>query len=41
MIPLAAYKQEAFKLYLLDVGLLSAMAGLSAQNLADPNTENH
>ncbi|GHV86822.1 ATPase [Spirochaetia bacterium] len=38
-LPLAAYKQEAFKLYLLDVGLLSAMAGLSAQNLADPNTD--
>jgi predicted AAA+ superfamily ATPase len=38
-LPLAAYKQEAFKLYFLDVGLLSAMAGLSTQNLADPNTD--
>jgi predicted AAA+ superfamily ATPase len=34
-----AYEQDAFKLYLLDVGLLSAMAGLSLQNLADPNTD--
>jgi predicted AAA+ superfamily ATPase len=35
LLPLAAYRElEAFKLYLVDVGLLSAMAGLSAENLA-------
>jgi predicted AAA+ superfamily ATPase len=37
-LPLAAYKKESFKLYMLDVGLLSALAGLSMQNLAEPNT---
>jgi predicted AAA+ superfamily ATPase len=33
-LPLAGFAEDAFKLYLLDVGLLSAMSGLSAQNLA-------
>jgi hypothetical protein len=28
-LPLASYQKEAFKLYMLDVGLLSAQAGLS------------
>ncbi|MDR1402055.1 MAG: ATP-binding protein [Puniceicoccales bacterium] len=38
-LPLAAYKQDAFKVYMLDVGLLSARVGLTMQNLADPNPE--
>ena len=37
LLPLAAYKKDAFKLYPLDVGLLSAQAGLSSQNLAEPD----
>lgn len=38
-LPLAAYKQEAFKVYMLDVGLLSAKSGLMIQNLTNPNHE--
>jgi predicted AAA+ superfamily ATPase len=38
-IPLASYQEIAFKLYMLDVGLLSAKAGLTIQNLAEPNQE--
>jgi predicted AAA+ superfamily ATPase len=38
-LPLSAYKKEAFKLYLLDVGLLSAQVGLTIQNLTNPNPE--
>jgi predicted AAA+ superfamily ATPase len=37
-LPLASYQKEAFKLYMLDVGLLSAQAGLSRQNLSEPET---
>jgi predicted AAA+ superfamily ATPase len=37
-LPLAAYKKEAFKLYMLDVGLLSARVGLTIQNLTNPNS---
>jgi predicted AAA+ superfamily ATPase len=42
-LPLSAYQKEAFKLYLLDVGLLSAQAGLTMQNLleSDPDVFNH
>ena len=37
-IPLSAYQDfSAFKLYLLDVGLLSAMAGVDAKTLLDEN----
>ena len=37
-IPLSAYQDfSAFKLYLLDVGLLSAMAGVDARTLLDEN----
>jgi predicted AAA+ superfamily ATPase len=36
-LPLSAYGKEAFKLYMIDVGLLSACAGLTLQNLAEPN----
>jgi predicted AAA+ superfamily ATPase len=40
MLPLTAYQErEAFKLYMVDVGLLSAQAGLTIQNLAEPNAE--
>ncbi len=38
-LPLAAYKKEAFKVYILDVGLLSAQSGLTIQNLTNPNPE--
>jgi predicted AAA+ superfamily ATPase len=38
-LPLAGFAESAFKLYLFDVGLLSAMAGLTVQNLADPKNE--
>ena len=38
-LPLAAYKKEAFKVYMLDVGLLSAQSGLTIQNLTNPNPE--
>ena len=38
-LPLSAYKKDAFKLYLLDVGLLSAQADLTIQNLTNPNTD--
>lgn len=38
-IPLKAYKNlDAFKIYMLDVGLLSAMTELSAQTLLNGNT---
>ena len=42
-LPLAAYKKEAFKVYMLDVGLLSAQSGLTIQNLtnSDPEVFNH
>jgi uncharacterized protein len=37
-IPIKAYENtEAFKLYILDVGLLGAMANISASNLLEPN----
>jgi predicted AAA+ superfamily ATPase len=36
-LPLSAYGKEAFKLYMIDVGLLSARTGLTLQNLAEPN----
>ena len=37
-VPLSAYQDfSAFKLYLLDVGLLSAMAGLDSKTLLDVN----
>jgi predicted AAA+ superfamily ATPase len=36
-LPLSAYGKEAFKLYMIDVGLLSAQAGLTLQNLAESN----
>ncbi|MDR0822282.1 MAG: ATP-binding protein [Endomicrobium sp.] len=38
-LPLAAYAKEAFKLYMLDVGLLSAKSDLTIQNLSEPNYE--
>ncbi|GHT47442.1 hypothetical protein AGMMS49936_08170 [Endomicrobiia bacterium] len=38
-IPLSSYRETAFKLYMLDVGLLSAKAGLTIQNLVDTNQE--
>lgn len=38
-LPLAAYKKEAFKVYMLDVGLLSAQSGLTIQNLTNQNPE--
>ncbi|MBQ7673438.1 MAG: ATP-binding protein [Alphaproteobacteria bacterium] len=38
-LPLAAYKKEAFKVYMLDVGLLSAQSGLTIQNLTNPDPE--
>ncbi|MDR3274936.1 MAG: ATP-binding protein [Endomicrobium sp.] len=38
-LPLAGYQQDAFKLYMVDVGLLSAKTGLTIQNLADSNPE--
>jgi predicted AAA+ superfamily ATPase len=37
--PLSAYKEEAFKLYALDVGLLSAWVGLTIRNLVEPNPD--
>lgn len=36
-VPIAAYKERAFKLFYLDVGLLSAMCGLSAKVLLEPS----
>ncbi|GHU54233.1 ATPase [Spirochaetia bacterium] len=38
-LPLAGFQDEAFKLYMADLGLLSAMTGLTVQNLADPDPE--
>jgi predicted AAA+ superfamily ATPase len=38
-LPLAGFQDEAFKLYMADVGLLSARTGLTIQNLADPDPE--
>lgn len=38
-LPLSAYGKEAFKLYMIDVGLLSACTGLTLQNLAEPNSK--
>jgi predicted AAA+ superfamily ATPase len=38
-LPLAGYVDRAFKLYMVDVGLLSALAGLTARNLAQPNPQ--
>jgi predicted AAA+ superfamily ATPase len=38
-LPLSAYKDDAFKLYALDVGLLSAWVGLTMQNLAEQNSD--
>ncbi len=38
-LPLASYKKDAFKAYMLDIGLLSAQAGLTIQNLINPDTE--
>jgi predicted AAA+ superfamily ATPase len=38
-LPLMAYRQEPFKLFMLDVGLLSAQAGLTGQNLAQSDPE--
>lgn len=38
-LPLVAYKKNAFKVYMLDVGLLSAQSGLTIQNLTNPNPE--
>lgn len=35
--PVAAYKERVFKLFYLDVGLLSAMCGLSAKVLLEPS----
>jgi predicted AAA+ superfamily ATPase len=42
-LPLSAYEEAAFKLYMLDVGLLSAKSGLTARDLAqgDPEVFNH
>jgi predicted AAA+ superfamily ATPase len=37
-LPLAGFEDQAFKLYLADVGLLSARCGLTAQNLAEPDS---
>jgi predicted AAA+ superfamily ATPase len=40
MLPLVSYQeQQAFKLYVIDVGLLSAKTGLTIQNLARPDAE--
>jgi len=36
-LPLAAYKDNAFKLYLLDVGLVGAAVGLEARTLLEGN----
>lgn len=36
-VPVAAYKERAFKLFYLDVGLLAAMCGLSAKTLLEPS----
>jgi predicted AAA+ superfamily ATPase len=38
-LPLSAYQKEPFKLYMLDVGLLSARVGLTIQNLTNPDPE--
>jgi predicted AAA+ superfamily ATPase len=38
-LPLAGFAEDTFKLYLLDVGLLSAMSGLTAENLTEPGEE--
>jgi predicted AAA+ superfamily ATPase len=37
-LPLSAYKQDAFKLFMLDVGLLSAMTRLEQENLSTPDS---
>jgi len=34
LIPLSAYEERAFKVYLLDVGLLGAMTGLNQKTIA-------
>jgi predicted AAA+ superfamily ATPase len=39
IVPLSSYQETAFKLYMIDIGLLSAKAGLSIQNLAEPSRE--
>jgi predicted AAA+ superfamily ATPase len=36
-LPLGAYKKDSFKLYITDTGLLSAQAGLSIENLTEPD----
>ena len=36
-VPVAAYKERIFKVFYLDVGLLSAMCGLSAKILLEPS----
>jgi predicted AAA+ superfamily ATPase len=36
-LPLESYAKEQFKLYMVDVGLLSAKSGLSLQTLAEPD----
>jgi predicted AAA+ superfamily ATPase len=36
-LPLAGYEDGAFKLYMLDIGLLSAKAGLAMRDLAEPD----
>ena len=38
-LPLSAYEQSAFKVYMLDVGLLSARSDLTIQNFVNPNFE--
>ncbi|GHV01721.1 ATPase [Campylobacterota bacterium] len=38
-LPLAAYGKDVFKLYMLDVGLLSACSGLTLQNLAESDNK--
>ena len=36
-MPISAYKDNAFKLFMLDVGLLAAKSGLNAQTLLEGN----
>lgn len=38
-LPLSAYKKEVFKLYMLDVGLLSARADLTIRDFMNPDPE--
>lgn len=38
-LPLSAHKQNAFKVYMLDVGLLAARSDLTIQNLINPDFE--